>query len=127
MSRLQIIFKKLKRLFCEGDVRYFLYEKYALFQGSISIQIRKWIYQKRLVIQPPFRVWGRIRFLIHGPGPIVINHCPRLPADGVVCRRGGGGSRADRCREPASGQVRSLDGSVLAGNVGARCRGSGGW
>lgn len=72
MSRLQIIFKKLKRLFCEGDVRYFLYEKYALLQGSISIQISKWIYQKRLVIQPPFRVWGSIRFLIHGPGPIVI-------------------------------------------------------
>ncbi len=69
---MQIIFKKLKRLFCEGDVRYFLYEKYALFQGSISTRVSKWIYQKRLVIQPPFRVWGSIRFLIHGPGLIVI-------------------------------------------------------
>ncbi len=72
LSILQILVKKLKRLFFEGDVRYFLYEKYTLLQGSVSTHISKWIYRKRLDIRPPFRVWGSIRFLIHGPGTIVI-------------------------------------------------------
>lgn len=69
---MQKFLKKLKRFFFEGDVRYFIYEKYSLLQGRISTNFSLWVYQKRLVIQPPFRVWGKIRFLIHGSGSIVI-------------------------------------------------------
>ena len=42
-----------------------------------------------------------------------------LPIDGVVCRQDRGrGSRADKRCEPANGQLRSFDVSVLAGDAG---------
>lgn len=49
------------------------------------------------------------------------NHRTRLPADGVVCRRGGGGQRAAKRCELASRPVRSVDGSVLTANADPRC------
>lgn len=40
--------------------------------GRGSIAIDKLLYGKRLIISPPYNVWGGIRFLIHGPGSIKI-------------------------------------------------------
>lgn len=69
---MSIIFRKIMSLFSEGDIRYFVYEKYSLLMGMISIATSKAIYGKRLCIQPNYSVWGHIRFLIHGAGSIVI-------------------------------------------------------
>jgi acetyltransferase-like isoleucine patch superfamily enzyme len=65
-------FSKIKNLILNGDVRYFFYEKYSLLLGAISMGISKAIYGKRLHIQPNYSVWGSIRFIIYGPGSIVI-------------------------------------------------------
>lgn len=63
---------KVLNAILKGDIRHILYAKYSLFVGRISIAVSKVFYGDRLVIYPPYSVWGSIRFLIHGPGSIVI-------------------------------------------------------
>jgi acetyltransferase-like isoleucine patch superfamily enzyme len=62
----------IKKIFLERDIRYLVYERYQLLLGTISTYISKFIYRKRLQIQSNFKVWGNIRFLIHGKGSIII-------------------------------------------------------
>jgi acetyltransferase-like isoleucine patch superfamily enzyme len=66
------VFVKIRNLFTSGDVIFFIYEKYSLWLGIFFIRINKIIYGKRLNIEFPFKVWGRIRFLLHGGGAITI-------------------------------------------------------
>ena len=51
---------------------FFLYEKYSLQIGNLSIRFNKLIYGKRLNVKFPFKVWGSIRFLMLGTGSITI-------------------------------------------------------
>lgn len=64
--------RKVLHAVSKGDIRHIVYEKYSLLIGSISVAVSKVFYGKRLVICAPYNVWGGIRFLIHGPGSIVI-------------------------------------------------------
>jgi acetyltransferase-like isoleucine patch superfamily enzyme len=66
------ILRKIIGLFSRGDIRYSVYEKYSRLIGTISIVVSKVIYGKRLCIQSNYSVWGSIRFLIFGPGSIII-------------------------------------------------------
>jgi acetyltransferase-like isoleucine patch superfamily enzyme len=66
------ILRKVLNVLSVGDIRHVLYEKYSLMVGHGSIAIGKVLYGKRLIISPPYKVWGNIRFLIHGPGSIEI-------------------------------------------------------
>ena len=63
---------KIKQLFSERDVRFFIYLKYSLLLGKISIIIHKFFFRRRFKIVSPFKVWGQIRFLIEGEGSITI-------------------------------------------------------
>jgi len=54
------------------DLRYILFEKYSLLLGHFSIQIDKIFLGNRLIIQSNYKIWGRIRILIYGPGLIKI-------------------------------------------------------
>jgi acetyltransferase-like isoleucine patch superfamily enzyme len=63
---------KIRRLFTQGDIMFYIFEKYSFFIGSISIRWNKFIYGNRLNIQFPFKVWGNIRFLFLGEGSITI-------------------------------------------------------
>lgn len=44
--------KKIKRLLPERDIKYLIYERYALWIGILTISINKVLYRKRLQIQP---------------------------------------------------------------------------
>jgi acetyltransferase-like isoleucine patch superfamily enzyme len=66
------VLQKLRNLLSSGDVKFFFYEKYSLQVGNISVRLNKIIYGRRLNIQPPFKVWGNIRFLFLGEGSISI-------------------------------------------------------
>jgi len=65
-------FKKIRRMIADGDIRYAIYEKYSFLIGIVSISLSRLLYGGRLVIAPPYRVWGSIRFLILGTGSITI-------------------------------------------------------
>jgi acetyltransferase-like isoleucine patch superfamily enzyme len=62
----------VKDLFSNYDIRYLIFEIFSLWVGNVSTKVSRFIYGNRLIIAPPFKVWGKIRFLIHGPGSIVI-------------------------------------------------------
>lgn len=62
----------MRNVIVEGDIGYVLYYKYSLWVGRISMAVAKMLYGRRLVVCPPYNVWGSVRFLIHGPGSIVI-------------------------------------------------------
>lgn len=66
------ILRKIIRLISEGDIRFIAYAKYSHLWGKITTNISKVIYGKRLSIQSPFNVWGRIHFNIYGSGSIII-------------------------------------------------------
>ncbi|MEN6373329.1 MAG: acyltransferase [Smithella sp.] len=67
--------KKIKKVLVNRtnyDIKYLIFELYSLWVGKLSTEFNKFIYGSRLKIEAPFQVWGGIRFLIHGPGSIVI-------------------------------------------------------
>lgn len=69
---------KIKNLLRNSDIRYLLYEKYALILGSLEIAVVKILYKKRFSIGSNYKVWGKIRFLFYGKGLIQIGddfHC----------------------------------------------------
>lgn len=66
------LLRKVSNALSKGDIRHIFYEKYYLLIGRISIAFSRLLYGKRLLILPPYNVWGSIRFLIHGPGSIEI-------------------------------------------------------
>lgn len=63
---------KIKRLISKGDLRYLIYLKYSLLLGKVSIITHKFFFRKRFKIESPFKVWGKINFLIDGEGSIII-------------------------------------------------------
>jgi len=63
---------KIKSLFSDYDLRYLVFERFSFYYGKIFTTADKLLYNGRLRIESPFRVWGRIRFLIHGSGSISI-------------------------------------------------------
>lgn len=65
-------FGRLRNILVSGDLRFALYERYSRAVGIWSISLSKILYGRRLSIASPYRVWGRIRFLIFGNGSIVI-------------------------------------------------------
>lgn len=65
-------FLKVINTLSDGDIRHVIYEKYSLLIGRVSIRVSKVFYGSRLVILPPYKVWGGVRFLIHGAGSIRI-------------------------------------------------------
>jgi acetyltransferase-like isoleucine patch superfamily enzyme len=69
---------KVKRLLVEGDIKFFIFEKYSRIIGYFSIKCNQFIYGKRLYLEPPYKVWGRVQFMILGGGKIKIGkhfHC----------------------------------------------------
>ena len=66
------VLTKFRNLLSSGDVKFFVYEKYSLQVGNISVRLNKIIYGRRLNIQFPFKVWGNIRFMFLGEGSITI-------------------------------------------------------
>lgn len=54
------------------DIKFLIFEIYYLWIGKLSINVNRFIYGARLQISSPFKVWGSIRFLISGPGTIII-------------------------------------------------------
>lgn len=62
----------VKDLFSNYDIRYLVYEIFSLWVGNASTKVSIFMYGNRLRIVSPFKVWGRIRFLICGPGSIKI-------------------------------------------------------
>jgi acetyltransferase-like isoleucine patch superfamily enzyme len=67
--------KKIKKVllnYDNYDIKYLIFEKYSLLIGKLTTKLSKLIYGHRLKIASPYRVWGCIRFLIQGPGSIVI-------------------------------------------------------
>ena len=69
---------KIYRIFTQGDIRFFLFEKISLFRGKINIRIVRALYRSRFEIGSNYKVWGKIRFLFQGKGKIVIGknfHC----------------------------------------------------
>lgn len=69
---MSLTLSKLKFLLTESDIRFHIYERYSLFVGMWSTSICKLLYARRLTIEKPCRIWGRIRFLFLGPGTIFI-------------------------------------------------------
>ena len=65
-------FKTLIRLIRRGDIRFVLYQKRSKLIGLFSTKVSQFFYGKRLIIQPSFNVWGKIRFIIMGDGSITI-------------------------------------------------------
>lgn len=65
-------FDKVNRIFTAGDIKFYVFEKYARLIGRISMNFDRLIYGKRLNIESGFRVWGIIRFNIFGEGSIQI-------------------------------------------------------
>ncbi len=65
-------FRLLIRLFIKDDIRFFCYQKYAQLVGKLTTHISLFFYGKRLIIERPFNVWGKIRFAILGEGKISI-------------------------------------------------------
>lgn len=65
-------FRLLIRLFRKDDIRFFCYQKYSLFVGKVTTHLSLFFYGKRLKIERPFNVWGKIRFAILGEGKITI-------------------------------------------------------
>ena len=63
---------KLISAFITLDLRYILFEKYSLLVGYISIWVDKLFLGNRLSIESNYKIWGRIRILIYGPGRITI-------------------------------------------------------
>ncbi|MCE9619628.1 MAG: acyltransferase [Planctomycetes bacterium] len=63
---------KLGSVIAKGDIRFHLYERWSLLRGKWSTAVSKLFYGGRLKIQKPYRVWGKIRFLLMGPGTITI-------------------------------------------------------
>ena len=69
---------KVYRLFLQGDIRFFLFEKLSLYRGEIEIMIVRALYRSRFEIGSNYKVWGKIRFFFHGKGKVVIGkdfHC----------------------------------------------------
>lgn len=66
------VLRKVLTTISQGDIRYVVYERYALLVGKISTSVSRAIYGRRLLISPPYKIWGGIRFLIFGPGGITI-------------------------------------------------------
>jgi acetyltransferase-like isoleucine patch superfamily enzyme len=54
------------------DLRYIIFEKYSLLVGNISIWVDKLFFGNRLSIESNYKIWGRIRILIYGPGRVII-------------------------------------------------------
>jgi len=63
---------RLRNILVSGDLRFAIYERYSRLVGIWSISVSKILYGRRLSVASPYRVWGRVRFLIFGNGSIVI-------------------------------------------------------
>jgi len=70
---IQFIYKSLN-FFKKNDIRWILYEKYSKIIGYYNIKFQKILYGKRFKINSGYKVWGKIRLLIHGVGSITIGH-----------------------------------------------------
>ena len=64
--------KKIINFSKKRDFKFFVYEKFSKFIGHIGISINKLIYQSRLEIIEPYKVWGLVRIIINGTGKISI-------------------------------------------------------
>ena len=64
--------RRVRNLLLKWDIRYFLYEKYSRVVGVLSIEVSRILYGSRLNIASPYKVWGGVRFLMWGPGKIII-------------------------------------------------------
>lgn len=70
---IKFIYKSLN-FFKKNDIRWILYEKYSKIIGNYNIKFQKILYGKRFTINPGYKVWGKIRLLIHGVGSISIGN-----------------------------------------------------
>jgi acetyltransferase-like isoleucine patch superfamily enzyme len=61
-------FRKIKNV----NIRFFILEKYLLILGNLSLYVSQIFNFKKIQILPPFKIWGRIRFLVYGNGFIKI-------------------------------------------------------
>jgi acetyltransferase-like isoleucine patch superfamily enzyme len=69
----RFIYKSLN-FFNKNDIRWILYEKYSKIIGYCNIKFQKILYGKRFKINSGYKVWGKIRLLIHGVGSITIGN-----------------------------------------------------
>lgn len=68
----------MRKLFVEHDIRNLIHDRLSLLHGQVTTGLSRVIYGGRLTLAKPYKVWGAIRFLIHGPGRISIGrnfHC----------------------------------------------------
>jgi acetyltransferase-like isoleucine patch superfamily enzyme len=66
------IIRKIKQIFLERDIPFYLLGKYLLAKGALQIFFLQKMYAGRLAISKPYNIWGTIRFLIDGSGKIAI-------------------------------------------------------
>ena len=64
--------KKMNNHIKEGDIFFLIYQQYSLAVGKCCLVLAKFIFGNRLKISGSYKVWGWVRFLIHGKGSIEI-------------------------------------------------------
>jgi acetyltransferase-like isoleucine patch superfamily enzyme len=70
---MKFIYKSLN-FFKKNDIRWLLYEKYSKIIGFYDIKFQKILYGKRFKINTGYKVWGKMRLLVHGVGSITIGN-----------------------------------------------------
>jgi acetyltransferase-like isoleucine patch superfamily enzyme len=68
---IKFIYKCFK-FFKKNDINFIFYELFSRIIGNINTKFQQFLYGKRFNIKPGYKVWGKIRLLIHGTGSISI-------------------------------------------------------
>ena len=63
---------KCFKYFKKNDIKFIFYELFSKIIGNINTKFQQFLYGKRFNIKPGYKVWGKIRLLIHGTGSISI-------------------------------------------------------